>query len=782
MHKRLGELLIDSGVATPESIEAALRDQESAHGKRRVGDILVDQVKVTPEQLQTALEVQRLAPNHKLGDILVAMKAVGDDELAAALRQQDAPGHAKLGEALVRSGQVSAKAVGQTIRTQNYLRQLAKLGLGEGAGEAPRGAAVGRALDSQAILEFAERSRDHLKAAEIHLLTLESDSANDIALSAVRRTFHNTKWVARYIGLDEVGAFAREAERLLDAVACGEIELSGTVIDTAFDAVSRMQELVSRAAAAVTKGDVPSDDPRVAVWSAEIRAVVAGTKHVPLSATPMIAHAAPNKKLGEILIESGVASAEGIQTALREQQAAPVKKMVGDILVEQVKVSRGQLAHALEIQRQNPGRRMGDILVEMGVADASDIDAALKQQQSPQKPKLGEALVRSGQAPAKAVAQTIRSQGIVKNLIRFGLNVIGRGDAGDEAPTEAPSDQPRYVQGDPKQVRDFIARASDHLAAADVHLLHLESEPKDKDALDAVVRGFYTIKWMSEYIGLDDITAYAREAERLIDRARNKKLELSGPALDAAFDAVEILRRLVRHAHEALESGAPLAREPRLADSINYLKAVASGEKILPFRPLISDAAAGKKLGEILIEAGIATAEDLESALREQQAAASRRMVGDILIDQIKLSRAQLDRALELQKQDPKRRLGDLLVEMGAVEPEDIEAALKEQQKQQAPKLGEILIRSGRASAKAVAHAIRTQSIINDLLKLGLTAAMVTAVLGASPMARAAAATNTDWRLRRRIGCSRRYYGHRRRRTSGRGGKSARNQSPGRRF
>jgi hypothetical protein len=81
---------------------------------------------------------------------------------------------------------------------------------------------------------------------------------------------------------------------------------------------------------------------------------------------------------------------------------------------------------------------------------------------------------------------------------------------------------------------------------------------------------------------------------------------------------------------------------------------------------------------------------------------------------------------------------------MGAVEPEDIEAALEEQRKQHAPKLGEILIRSGRASAKAVAHAIRTQSIINDLLKLGLTAAMVTIVLGASPMQKAAAATTSD--------------------------------------
>ncbi|MBI5091785.1 MAG: Hpt domain-containing protein [Candidatus Hydrogenedentes bacterium] len=743
VHKRLGELLIDSGVATPQSIEAALRDQQALPQKRRVGDILVDRVKVTPAQLQCALDVQKMAPGHKLGDILIAMKAVGEGELESALRQQDSPEKTKLGEALVRSGQVSAKAVGQTIRSQDILRKLIRYGLADSTRPAPsEGALASSALDTAAIREFAGRSNDHLKAAEIHLLTLESDPANEEALGAVQRTFYSSKWVARYLGLSDIAGYAREAELLLDAVRNDEIELSGTVIDAAFDAVTQLQELVVQAALAAERGELPPHDDRLTAWTEDIQSVTSGAKRVPLSATPMIAYAAPNKKLGEILIESGVTSAEGIETALRAQQVEPKKKLVGDILVEQVKVSRTQLDHALEIQRQDPSRRMGDILVEMGAADPCDIEVALKHQQAPQKPKLGEALVRSGQAPAKAVAQTIRSQGIVRNLLRFGLSAIGM--AGDSAKeSEAPAaEQPVYVQADPKQVRDFIARAADHLAAADVHLLHLESDAKDKAALDAVLRGFYTIKWMSEYIGLNDITAYAREAERLVDRARNRKIELSGPALDAAFDAVEMLRRLVRHVSNALESGIPIEPEPRLKDSIDYLKAVAAGEKILPFRPLISDAAAGKKLGEILIEAGITTAEDLESALREQQAAAARRMVGDILIDQIKLSRAQLDRALELQKQDPSKKLGDLLIEMGAVEPEDIEAALEEQRKRQAPKLGEILIRSGRASAKAVAHAIRTQSIINDLLKLGLTAAMVTMVLGASPMAQAAAATS----------------------------------------
>lgn len=55
----------------------------------------------------------------------------------------------------------------------------------------------------------------------------------------------------------------------------------------------------------------------------------------------------------------------------------------------------------------------------------------------------------------------------------------------------------------------------------------------------------------------------------------------------------------------------------------------------------------------------------------------SMRLLGQQLLRQGKLTQRELDRALELQRQDPRQRLGAILVEMGCVEPGELHRQLR---------------------------------------------------------------------------------------------------------
>jgi type II secretory ATPase GspE/PulE/Tfp pilus assembly ATPase PilB-like protein len=98
-------------------------------------------------------------------------------------------------------------------------------------------------------------------------------------------------------------------------------------------------------------------------------------------------------------------------------------------------------------------------------------------------------------------------------------------------------------------------------------------------------------------------------------------------------------------------------------------------------------------LGEMLVGAGHLTPEQLARALREQE---SRRNVpiGQLLVEQHALAPASLEDALALQALR-RKRLGEILVEEGLARKEDIDAALAEQKKRAGKRLGEVLVELG---------------------------------------------------------------------------------------
>lgn len=272
--------------------------------------------------------------------------------------------------------------------------------------------------------------------------------------------------------------------------------------------------------------------------------------------------------------------------------------------------------------------------------------------------------------------------------------------------------RPAILEGDTDLLRDFVSEATEHLDNADVHLLTLESDPEDTEAMNAVFRAFHTIKGVAGFLGLEEIQALSHEAENLLDKARRHELQLVDAAKDITFDAVDMLNKLVRHVDEALTSGGSLETEDGLAELAETIRRITAGEEdVGQIAAELPPCAPDQKLGEILEANGTASPEAVRRALDYQRERLPTQTFGKVVVQMGKATPEQVAAALTAQREDPSLgKIGKILVDAGAMEDTDVEAALGEQAKTRSgPKLGEVLVQGGDAEARDVARALRSQ-------------------------------------------------------------------------
>jgi type IV pilus assembly protein PilB len=115
---RLGDILIDEGLATPEDVQRALRQQSTSRVYQPLGHILVAQKVITRRQLLSVLE--RHQRYSKLGELLVKTKALTTAQLTTALTEQRRWKQA-LGEVVVRLKYVTEAQLRQVLCLQLHI-------------------------------------------------------------------------------------------------------------------------------------------------------------------------------------------------------------------------------------------------------------------------------------------------------------------------------------------------------------------------------------------------------------------------------------------------------------------------------------------------------------------------------------------------------------------------------------------------------------------------------------------------------------------------------------
>jgi two-component system chemotaxis sensor kinase CheA len=227
---------------------------------------------------------------------------------------------------------------------------------------------------------------------------------------------------------------------------------------------------------------------------------------------------------------------------------------------------------------------------------------------------------------------------------------------------------------------EFIAESEEHLSNADEALLRLEAAPADVEIINELFRVFHTIKGVAGFLALDAIQTLTHSTESMMDKAREKVFVLTSPAMDLIFTTVDVLKKEIQSLKTALETGTSYIVQ-EIMDQI-----IASVDAML--ENLLTKGRAGPKIGEILVNEGKVSPEELTSVLSEQE-------------------------------HRPDSKIGEILVDRGVVTPEDVTSALITQGS------------SGKPVATIVKESVKVDTekldkLVDMIGELVITEAMVT--------------------------------------------------------
>ncbi|WP_409523786.1 chemotaxis protein CheA [Nitrincola sp. MINF-07-Sa-05] len=106
---------------------------------------------------------------------------------------------------------------------------------------------------------------------------------------------------------------------------------------------------------------------------------------------------------------------------------------------------------------------------------------------------------------------------------------------------------------DQEILEDFLVEAGEILELLSEQLVELEQRPDDKDLLNAIFRGFHTVKGGAGFLQLNSMVDCCHKAENLFDLLRNGDIKITPELMDAvlqALDAVNVMFDNVRNGVE----------------------------------------------------------------------------------------------------------------------------------------------------------------------------------------------------------------------------------------
>ncbi len=128
---------------------------------------------------------------------------------------------------------------------------------------------------------------------------------------------------------------------------------------------------------------------------------------------------------------------------------------------------------------------------------------------------------------------------------------------------------------DEEILQDFLIEAGEILELLQEQLVDLENNPDDTDLLNAIFRGFHTVKGGAGFLSLTPMVDVCHEAENTFDLLRTGKRSLSSELMDVILQAVDAINSMFSQTQAGEEQGA--ASDELLAS----LKVLSSGE-LLP--------------------------------------------------------------------------------------------------------------------------------------------------------------------------------------------------------
>ena len=211
------------------------------------------------------------------------------------------------------------------------------------------------------------------------------------------------------------------------------------------------------------------------------------------------------------------------------------------------------------------------------------------------------------------------------------------------------------MEMDESIIQEFLVESHENLDQLDRDLVALEGNPNDRETLASVFRTIHTIKGTCGFLDFSKLESVAHAGENLLSLLRDGKIQLNPEITTALLTMVDAVREILgRIENEKVEGDTDYSALVRtLARLQTAGTAPVSEAKAEATAPAAPDAA--------------------------NEAGADPKQIGDILVESGQVTHEQVIAASTRQESGDPRHLGEILVEEGALKPHDVVDALKVQ-------------------------------------------------------------------------------------------------------
>src|SRR5690606_3617396 len=106
---------------------------------------------------------------------------------------------------------------------------------------------------------------------------------------------------------------------------------------------------------------------------------------------------------------------------------------------------------------------------------------------------------------------------------------------------------------DDEILQDFLVEAGEILEQLSEQLVELESRPDDMDLLNAIFRGFHTVKGGAGFLQLNELVECCHIAENVFDMLRKGGRRVDPELMDVVLQALDAINGMFTEVREGAE-------------------------------------------------------------------------------------------------------------------------------------------------------------------------------------------------------------------------------------
>jgi two-component system chemotaxis sensor kinase CheA len=208
------------------------------------------------------------------------------------------------------------------------------------------------------IQDFLVETQEILDGLDEKFVELEKRPEDPDLLNSIFRGAHTIKGAAGFLGFTQMVELAHKTESLLNKLRNGEMSVTPPIMDVILQAVDQIKILL---------GKIREHDQQPADLSgilARLEAAMESGKTAGSAAPAPAPQAAP--------------AAPKAVSPPPPPPPLPGEKPIGEILVAEGKITRDQLAEALDAQQKAP--KLGEVLVQKNMVSEEDVSRAVEKQ------------------------------------------------------------------------------------------------------------------------------------------------------------------------------------------------------------------------------------------------------------------------------------------------------------------------------------------------------------------------------------------------------------------